>query len=117
MRGKRTALAPNLPGQTRPLFAGFARSEKKDCAANFTGRVRCLTDPGDLDDAELQRRGIRRLPDSLGEALDNLERDELLMEALGPVLAGSFLAVKRSEYRSFAAEDVVFEIRHHFHKF
>ena len=39
------------------------------------------------------------------------------MDALGPMLAGSFLAVKRSEYRAFAAEDVDFEIRHHFHKF
>jgi len=76
-----------------------------------------LTDPGDLDDLELKKRGIRRLPDSLDEALDNLERDELLMDALGPVLAGSFLAVKRSEYRAFAVEDVAFEVRHHFHKF
>jgi glutamine synthetase len=76
-----------------------------------------LTDPGDLDNVELSRRGIRRLPDSLDEALDNLERDELLMDALGSVLAGSFLAVKRSEYQAFAAENVDFEIRHHFHKF
>ncbi len=76
-----------------------------------------LTDPGDLDDAELKRRGIQRLPDSLEQALDNLERDELLMDALGPMLAGSYLAVKRSEYRAFAAESVEFEIRHHFHRF
>jgi glutamine synthetase len=76
-----------------------------------------LTDPGDFDDAELQRRGIQRLPDSLNKALDNLERDELLMDALGPTLAGSYLAVKRSEYQAFAAEDVEFEIRHHFHTF
>jgi glutamine synthetase len=76
-----------------------------------------MTDPGDLDEAELRKRGIRRLPDSLDEALNNLERDELLMDALGPVLAGSFLAVKRSEYRAFASEDVAFEIRHHFHTF
>jgi glutamine synthetase len=76
-----------------------------------------LNDPGDLDDVELRRRGIRRLPDSLDEALDNLERDELLMDVLGPTLAGSFLAVKRSEYQAFAAENVDFEIRHHFHTF
>jgi glutamine synthetase len=76
-----------------------------------------LTDPGDLDAAELERRGIRRLPASLDEALSNLERDDLLMDALGPTLAGSFLAVKRSEYQAFAAESVDFEIRHHFHKF
>jgi glutamine synthetase len=76
-----------------------------------------LTDPGDLDETQMQKRGIRRLPDNLDKALDNLERDELLMDALGPTLARSFLAVKRSEYQAFAAEDIDFEIRHHFHKF
>ena len=76
-----------------------------------------LTDPGDMSEEELRQRGIRRLPATLDEALDNLERDDLLLEALGPTLARSYLAVKRSEYRAFAAEDVEFEIKHHFHKF
>jgi glutamine synthetase len=76
-----------------------------------------LTDPGDLDGIELERRGIRRLPESLDQALTHLQRDDLLMDALGPTLAGSYLAVKRSEYAAFTAENVDFEIRHHFHKF
>jgi len=76
-----------------------------------------LVDPGSLSDEERERRGIRRLPASLAEAVDNLEKDEVLMEALGPMLAGSYLAVKRSEYRAFAEQDVDFEIKHHFHKF
>ncbi len=76
-----------------------------------------LVDPGDLDDAELRRRGIQRLPDSLAVALNHLERDELLIDALGPTLARSYLAVKRSEWEAFAAEGEEFEIAQHFHRF
>ena len=39
------------------------------------------------------------------------------MDALGAELAGSYSAVKRSEYEAFAAEDVDFEIKHHIYKF
>jgi glutamine synthetase len=76
-----------------------------------------LNDPGDLRSDELDRRGIHPLPESLALAADNLEKDELLMDALGPMLAQSYLAVKRSEHRSFAAQETDFEIDHHFHTF
>ena len=56
-----------------------------------------LVDPDTLSDAERAPAWIRRLPRSLGEALDALERDEVLREALGEVLAREYLAVKRSE--------------------
>jgi len=52
-----------------------------------------------------------------GAALAALERDAVLMDALGPDLSRSYLAVKRSEYAAFAAEDLDFEIKHHIHKF
>src|SRR5689334_11563565 len=54
-------------------------------------------DPATIVDAERERRGIARLPRTQAEALDALEADGLLMEALGPVLAASYLAVRRSE--------------------
>lgn len=73
-------------------------------------------DPGSLPDDERVARGIRPYPATQSEALDELEGDDLLMEALGPMSA-SYLAVKRSEYAAFAAEDVVFETRHHLDKF
>jgi glutamine synthetase len=76
-----------------------------------------LDDPGSLSEAELKQRGIQHLPGSLAEALDNLEKDEVLMQALGPTLAGAYLAVKRSEYEAFAAGDADFEFRRHFHVF
>jgi glutamine synthetase len=76
-----------------------------------------MVDPFTLDEAERQRRGIRRLPTSLQEAADALAADKVLTGALGDLLATAYLTVKRSEARAFAAEDVAFEIKHHFYKF
>jgi glutamine synthetase len=76
-----------------------------------------LVDPDTLSEAERARRGIRRLPTSLGEALTALERDEVLRAALGDVLAKEYLAVKRSEVRGFEGKDAAFEIEHHFYKY
>lgn len=76
-----------------------------------------LVDPDTLPPEERARRGIRRLPTSLEEALGELERDAVLMEALGPVLGREYLAVKRSEVRGFEGMDVAFEVEHHFYKY
>ena len=75
------------------------------------------TDPATLSRATRRRRGIERLPGSLGEALDALEADELLSEALGPLRRDAYLTVKRSEVASFGARDTAFECFHHFTKF
>lgn len=74
-------------------------------------------DPDTLTEAERERRGIRLLPRSLGEALDALERDDVLREALGAVLFKEYLAVKRAEVRAFQGQDVAFELAQHFDKY
>jgi glutamine synthetase len=74
-------------------------------------------DPGSLSDEERASIGADRLPASLGEAIDNLERDEVLLEALGEGLAAPYVAVKRSDIEAFAAHDEMFEFRQHFSKF
>jgi glutamine synthetase len=74
-------------------------------------------DPAGLSRRTRSRRGIDRLPESLGAALDALEADELLMEALGPLRRTAYLAVKRSEVATFAAHDVDFECAQHAAKF
>ncbi len=58
-----------------------------------------------------------RLPASLDEALDALEADEVLMEALGPLRRSAYLAVKRSEATAFAAQDASYEQFHHLRVF
>ena len=76
-----------------------------------------LVDPGNYSDAERAERGIKRYPTTLAEALDALEQDKVLLEALGPELSRAYIAVKRSEYKAFSEQDVDFEIKHHIHKF
>jgi glutamine synthetase len=77
----------------------------------------CEHDPGKLSEAELEDHRIRRLPTTMAEALDELERDQLLMEAMGDLRRRSYLAVRRSEEKAFAEQDIDFEIRNHFYKF
>lgn len=74
-------------------------------------------DPALLSAAELARGKVRPLPSSMDVALDLLAADEMLMTALGPLLSRCYLAVRRSEQVAFAANDVDFEIRHHFYRF
>jgi glutamine synthetase len=76
-----------------------------------------LVDPDTVSEAERKRRGIRRLPGSLADALVALECDEVLRAALGDTLAKEYITVKRSEVRGFEGRDVAFEIEHHFYKY
>ena len=74
-------------------------------------------DPATIAEEERVRRGIFRLPATQEEALDALERNTVLTEALGPVLATSYLAVRRSEWAAYSLEDEAFEQRGHFLKY
>jgi glutamine synthetase len=74
-------------------------------------------DPATIPDEEREQRGIRRLPATQEEALDALAADRVLTGSLGPVLAGSYLAVRRSEWAAYAAEDEAFEQQGHFLKY
>jgi glutamine synthetase len=130
--------AIRIPSQYRSDRAGSTNAELKPCdassnpylalggllAAGLDGVQRQLTlgeptliDPGNYSDEERASRGIQRLPTTLQEALDNLEQDTTLMEALGPLLSRSYLGVKRLEWESFSNEDIAYEMKHHFWKF
>jgi glutamine synthetase len=74
-------------------------------------------DPGNLTDAERAARGIRRFPETAGEALDELERDEVLMNALGQPLAVEYLKVRRAEAAAYAERDSAYELEQHFFKY
>jgi glutamine synthetase len=94
-------LAAGLDGITRGLEPSAATEE----------------DPAQLSDAVRAARDIRRLPASLDEALDNLVADGTLMSALGELLGRSYLAVRRSEARAYAAMDDEAQFRGHFYKY
>ena len=57
-----------------------------------------------FDDVELARRNVLVLPESLAEALDALERDEVVRDALGEHLAERFLEAKRLEWDDYRTQ-------------
>ncbi len=74
-------------------------------------------DPATVPEEERTSRGILRLPTTQEEALNALEADSVLTDALGPVLATSYLAVRRSEWSAYSAGDEAFEQQGHFSKY
>ena len=62
----------------------------------LTGAVQ--VDPAILTEEERQNQGIERLPLNLGEGIKNLQKDEVLLTALGASLAQSFIAVRLKEW-------------------
>jgi glutamine synthetase len=93
-------------------------------AAGLDGLERALeppepvdVDPATIPEDERARRGIARLPATQEEALDALAADELLLGALGPTLADSYLAVRGSEWTAYSAGDAAFEQLGHFEKY
>jgi len=54
-----------------------------------------------FDDIELQRRNVGVLPDNLNDALDALQADDIVMDALGDHLAERFVEAKRLEWREY----------------
>ncbi len=58
---------------------------------------------------EMASRGIRTLPQSLDEALDELERDEVIQAGLGPIYP-EFLQLKRKEWNDYHRQVTAWEV-------
>ena len=48
-----------------------------------------------------KKRGVERLPSSLGEALDELQKDTLIRKVLGDQVAEKYLAIRRDEWLDY----------------
>jgi glutamine synthetase len=91
-------------GAANPYLASAALA-----AAGLDGIDRRL-DPGDplninlyeLSGEEIRARGIELLPQSLAEALDSFEHDEVVQRGLGKELAAEFLRLKRMEWVEYS---------------
>lgn len=69
--------------------------------------------PAVLSEEERTRLGINRYPTTLEDALNELEKDTVLKNALGEVLHKEYITVKRSEWGSFYNKDPEWEIEKH----
>ncbi|SHN29192.1 type III glutamate--ammonia ligase [Rhizobacter sp. OV335] len=62
----------------------------------------CTEDLFQLSLAQIRERGIGLLPQSLGEAVNALEADEVIRGALGETLSAEFIRLKRAEWTEYA---------------
>ena len=65
----------------------------------------------ELSPAERLAEGIVALPGSLSEAVDVMERSELMAEVLGEHVFEWFVRNKRAEWAEYKAEVTAFELR------
>ena len=54
-------------------------------------------------------------PADLGEALDALEQDSVLVEAIGAELVANYVAIKRQEAATLAGKPAEEQIAYYFH--
>jgi glutamine synthetase len=69
-----------------------------------------IEDPSGLPDTERARRGVRLLPTSLPEAIEELAGSEVLRDAMGEFLFETFLETRRQEsehYRDMQEADII----------
>ena len=86
-------------------------------AAGLDGIERDLTPPPpvnedvyNFDKRDLRERAIGTLPDTLAEALDALEQDEVIQEALGPAITAAFVRAKRAEWDEYRIQVTNWEL-------
>jgi glutamine synthetase len=64
----------------------------------------------EMDAATLAKKGIRELPGTLGEAIDELEKDEVICNALGEHVLSRYIEAKRSEWDEYRTQVTSWEI-------
>ncbi|MBR1523235.1 MAG: type I glutamate--ammonia ligase [Lachnospiraceae bacterium] len=94
------------------------------CLAAGLDGIKNHTDPGEpvegnifkMSAADRAENGIRLLPGSLGEAIDALEKDELIKGVLGADITEKYIAAKRAEYADYCAHVSRWEVDEYLYK-
>ncbi|MGB9964653.1 type I glutamate--ammonia ligase [Halobacterium hubeiense] len=71
----------------------------------------------EFDEQKREEYGIDTLPSNLGEALDELEDDEVVLNALGDHVAEKFLEAKNAEYDDYRVDVSDWELERYLEKF
>jgi glutamine synthetase len=66
----------------------------------------CCEDIFMMTDKDRARRRIKTLPTTLEDALDCLEADSVIMDALGSKIAKAHIRLKREEWHEYVSEQV-----------
>jgi glutamine synthetase len=68
-------------------------------------------DPGLIPEADRHARGIDPLPHNLGEAINALRKDDVLLQVLGEALSTSFIAVRQTEWEALKDKALEEEVK------
>ncbi len=71
----------------------------------------------EMDAARIAERGIRQLPGTLGEAIDELEADPVIGEALGDHVLNHFVDAKRREWDEYRTQVTAWEVERYLEEF
>ncbi|WP_340098911.1 type I glutamate--ammonia ligase [Salinibaculum salinum] len=71
----------------------------------------------EFDEAKRDEYGIDTLPSNLGQAIDELESDEVIMDALGPHVSEKFVEAKRQEFQDYLVDVSQWEIDRYLEKY
>jgi len=64
----------------------------------------------EMDAERIAEKGIRELPGTLGEAIDELERDSVIAEALGDHVMTHYVSAKRAEWHEYRTQVTGWEL-------
>ena len=108
-----TRIELRCPDPSANTYLAFAAM----LAAGLDGIERDLTPPPpvnedvyDFGERDLRERAIGTLPGTLAEALDALEQDEVIREALGQPIIEAFLRAKRVEWGEYRIQVTNWEL-------
>jgi len=68
-------------------------------------------DPGHMTESERTAASIERLPTTLGESIEQLSGDKVLLDALGTELAQAYLAVRKAEWEAMKDLELEEEVK------
>ncbi|HWH23860.1 MAG TPA: hypothetical protein VNW68_03085, partial [Candidatus Limnocylindria bacterium] len=71
----------------------------------------------EMSGERIREKGIRELPGTLAEALDELEQDEVIQAALGEHVYPRFLEAKRQEWDEYRSQVTSWEIERYLEAF
>jgi glutamine synthetase len=71
----------------------------------------------EFDEEKREEYGIDTLPENLGEAIDALEADEVVMDALGSHVGEKFVEAKRQEFKEYLVDVSQWEIDRYLEKY
>jgi glutamine synthetase len=71
----------------------------------------------EMTPSQLAEKGIREMPGTLGEAIDELEKDTVITEALGDHVLSHFIEAKRAEWDEYRTQVSDWEVERYLEQF